>query len=129
MKKWLMVLFCTMLITLILQVPSLAYGEGIDAKISDSKVFVNESYEVMQAYNIQGYNYFNLRDIASALRNTTSEFEVIWNEQKRSVEIITDKAYTPIGGEQKKSEKYRYAKATPCESKLYVDDKEVSIQA
>lgn len=128
MKKLLAVLFCIMLIVLIFPVQSSAYEKAVQASVSHDKVFVNECMENMQSYNIGGYNYFKLRDIADAFRNTSSEFDVIWNAQKLSVEIITGKVYTPI--EQKEQNNYNYyTTATPCESELYIDGQNVSIQA
>jgi hypothetical protein len=42
------------------------------------------------AYNIEGNNYFKLRDIGAAF-----DFEVDWNAAKNTIVIDTSKGYTP----------------------------------
>lgn len=51
------------------------------------------------AYNINGYNYFKLRDLAMLLNNTDAQFVVRYNSKDNLVSLTTGKTYTPIGGE------------------------------
>ncbi len=46
------------------------------------------------AYNIENNNYFKLRDIAVSLSGSDGQFDVVWNEESSSVELITGKAYS-----------------------------------
>jgi len=46
-----------------------------------SKVLVNGKIVEFEAYNINGYNYFKLRDLAQAVNNTEKNFEVTWMRQ------------------------------------------------
>lgn len=52
-----------------------------------------------QAYNIGGYNYFKLRDIAYLLNGTSSSFNVTWDSGKNAVNLISGQAYAAVGGE------------------------------
>lgn len=52
-----------------------------------------------EKYNINGYNYFKLRDIAYLLNGTGSQFSVEWVAEKNTAEIVTGRAYLPVGGE------------------------------
>lgn len=53
----------------------------------------------LEAYNIDGYNYFKLRDIAYILSGTRAQFEVDWSETFNCVFLLSGMPYTPMGGE------------------------------
>ena len=63
------------------------------------KVTVNGKEVPVAAYNIDGNNYFRLRDLASALSGTAKQFDVAWSGDHNVMDITTGKAYTPVGGE------------------------------
>ena len=67
--------------------------------VSDHKVQVNGQAVKPQAYNIGGYNYFKLRDIAYMLRGTSSSFVVTWVSVNQAINIISGATYTAVGGE------------------------------
>ena len=67
--------------------------------VSDHKVQVNGQAVKPQAYNIGGYNYFKLRDIAYMLRGTSSSFDVTWDSVNQAINIISGATYTAVGGE------------------------------
>lgn len=48
----------------------------------------------MVAYNIDGNNYFKLRDIANILSGTQAQFDVTWNQSASAVEIVTGVPYS-----------------------------------
>lgn len=52
-----------------------------------------------EVYNIDGSNYFKLRDIACLLMGTTAEFGVGYDPDTNSVTIVPGAAYEPVGGE------------------------------
>ena len=54
---------------------------------------------VPAAYNIDGFNYFKLRDLAALLTGTACEFNVIYRAQTDEVELLTGVPYEPVGGE------------------------------
>lgn len=53
-----------------------------------SKIYLNSREIQLDAFNIDGYNYFKLRDIAKALN-----FSVTWDENASTIGIDTSKAY------------------------------------
>lgn len=72
---------------------------GIKAKLNNSKVLVNGEEIVFDAYTIENYNYFKLRDLAKILSGTKKQFEVLWNEELKNIELLSNKPYTEIGNE------------------------------
>lgn len=66
---------------------------------STHHVQVNGEAVNPQAYNIDGYNYFKLRDLAYLLNGTTISFNVTWDSAKNAVNLISGQAYTVVGGE------------------------------
>lgn len=66
---------------------------------STHHVQVNGKAVNPQAYNIDGYNYFKLRDLAYLLNGTTISFNVTWDSAKNAVNLISGQAYTVVGGE------------------------------
>jgi uncharacterized protein YkwD len=70
---------------------SAAVATGIIAKPTKSAVVVNgtEMY-IASAYNIDGNNYFKLRDVADVI-----DFSVVWDGTGNRILIDTTKGYTP----------------------------------
>lgn len=66
---------------------------------STHHVEVNGEAVNPQAYNIDGYNYFKLRDLAYLLNGTTMSFNVTWDSSKNAVNLISGQVYTVVGGE------------------------------
>ena len=52
-----------------------------------------------EIYNISGYNYFKLRDIAALLTGTDAQFDVSFDAETKTVFVTTGQAYTPIEGD------------------------------
>jgi len=67
-----------------------AIATGIVANRTTSKVVVNGTEVSVEAYNINGSNYFKLRDIGQAV-----DFAVIWDGAGNRILIDTSKGYTP----------------------------------
>ena len=63
------------------------------ARPKRAQVSINGSSITMDAYNIDGSNYFKLRDLANALANTDKRFDIYWNTAKSRVELTTGRAY------------------------------------
>ena len=100
----------------------------VNAKPTPQKVFVNGKETAFDAYNINGNNYFKLRDLAYALNGTAKQFEVTWDEKNNAIKLTSNKSYTVIGGEMK-SKGTGNKTAVPTTSKIYLDGKEVSFTA
>lgn len=70
-----------------------------EATPTASKVTVDGTLVSFDAYNIDGNNYFKLRDLAKALNGTKKQFEVTWDVETSYISITSGKAYTSVGGE------------------------------
>jgi hypothetical protein len=86
---------------------------------------VKKSFE---AYNIDGSNYFKLRDIAFVLNGTGSQFSLTYDEAKKAISCTTAKAYTPDGSELVIGAD-KSASAVLSNQSLYIDGKLASLTA
>ena len=69
------------------------------AKPTASKVLVNGESVAFDAYNINGNNYFKLRDLAYVLNGTEKQFEVEWDAALQAINLKSGLSYTAVGGE------------------------------
>jgi hypothetical protein len=76
-----------------------AVASSKTALATQSSVTVNGKDVAFQAYNIDGANYFKLRDIALALNGTAKQFDVGHDAANNAVSLTTGKPYTAVGGE------------------------------
>ncbi|NLO49311.1 MAG: hypothetical protein GX111_13550, partial [Clostridiales bacterium] len=67
--------------------------------LSQQSVNINGTASAFEAYNIDGYNYFKLRDVAMVLNTTGSQFSVSFDTGKMEVYCQTGEGYTAVGGE------------------------------
>jgi len=105
-----------------------ASTQKIIATPTSSTVLVNDISVDFDAYNIEGYNYFKLRDLAFVLSGTPKQFEVGWDDTNKAVTLTSGKPYTVTGGEM--SAKGQGVKSIkPTTSKIILDGKEVSFTA
>lgn len=66
---------------------SLAFASTEQAEYQWLTVFVDGSYQPLEAYKINGSNYFKLRDLAYALDETPSGFDLVWHAERKQIEI------------------------------------------
>ena len=105
-----------------------APGGSISAQPTASTVIVNGVNVVFDAYNIDGNNYFKLRDLAFTFSGTEKEFDVSWDEAANAISLTGGRPYTIIGGEMEG--KGSGAKtATPTKSKIFLDGNEIVLTA
>ncbi len=78
------------------------------ATTTTAKIFLNSKEVFLTAYNIDGNNYFKLRDLGESLN-----FGVDWNASLNTIQISSSKGYTP---EQIDTSK------TVCDSGVCIDD-------
>lgn len=99
------------------------------AKPTGSKVVVDGKDVSFEAYNIDGNNYFKLRDLAMAVTGSDKQFEVTWDGEKNAINLVSGEAYTPVGGEFAESTGTEDVKAVTTQSKIYIDGEEIALQA
>lgn len=96
---------------------------------SSAKVTVDGKVVDLDAYNIDDNNYFKLRDIASILNGSTKQFDVSWDAAKNAINLLSNKAYTAVGGELKKSATDQIYSAIPSTSTIYKDNTPIQLTA
>lgn len=72
---------------------------AVNVVLSPQNLSVDGKAIECEKYNIDGYNYFKLRDIAYLLNGTGSQFEVSWNANTSTVCIVPGNAYSADGSE------------------------------
>lgn len=91
------------------------------------KVKLDGEMKTLVAYNIKGNNYFKLRDVANLLKGTEAQFDVIWNEEKRAIELLSDTPYST--DEALTSETLKNPTATSSYVPIYKDGAQVLLGA
>lgn len=97
------------------------------AEPTSSKLVVNGQEMFLDSYNIDGSNYFKLRDIAGALSGTNKGFEVGFDNAANAIKLTSKTSDAQPAAKPIKSDKLITKEATMTNSKIYFDDKEVKI--
>lgn len=69
------------------------------ANANKANLVINGKNVVANSYEINGYNYFKLRDLAMLFKNEKNQFSVGYDSISNAVTIIKNSSYTPVGGE------------------------------
>lgn len=69
------------------------------AKPSTHKIYLDGERVSIAAYEINGNNYFKIRDVAAILSGTNAQFDVTWDAATGNITLTDDKAYTKTGDE------------------------------
>lgn len=99
------------------------------ANPTSSKVMVDGKSVAFEAYNIDGNNYFKLRDLAMAINGSSKQFQVGWDAAKNAINLSSNTAYTPDGKELVASGNPTAKQATLTASKIYLNGEEVQLTA
>ena len=98
MKKT-VALLISLILVFTLAVPVFAAGNGPQVGVSQQTLKVNGIVHKCEKYNIDGSNYFKLRDLAYLLSGTGSQFSVGWDAAANTVSIVTGQGYDWTGKE------------------------------
>lgn len=101
--------------------PSAPPATPQDAFIANTKVLVDGKEISFDAYVINDFTYFKLRDVAMALNGTKKQFDTLWDESLRAINVVTNTAYNVAGGELQKGSGQN-KKAVVSDSKLYFNN-------
>lgn len=93
-----------------------------------STVVINGQVVKFDAYTINGNNYFKLRDLAKTLKGTEKQFEVVWNEESKTIIMTSNAPYTEVGGEMTSGDGVA-KNATLNTRPIYLDGQSVKIAA
>ncbi|MGP1570163.1 MAG: WG repeat-containing protein [Eubacteriales bacterium] len=102
--------------------------DGIKAVKTSANVLVDGKTVEFDAYNINGSNYFKLRDVAFIFKGTAKKFNVSWDAISKSVSLKTGKEYIKVGGEMAKTDEAQKT-ALKSDVKVTIDGKEAKIEA
>lgn len=69
------------------------------AQKTASTVLVDGKQVAFDAFNIDGSNYFKLRDLAKVVSGTQKQFDVSWDDANKAINLVSGTAYTVVGGE------------------------------
>ncbi len=96
MKRVLSTLLSLLLALSILPAGALAEDTVV---LSHQNLRADGKHVECEKYNIDGSNYFKLRDIAMILNGTGSQFSVGWDGEKKVISVVTGGSYEPNGSE------------------------------
>lgn len=97
------------------------------ATATSSAVLVNGEEVSFEAYNIDGSNYFKLRDIAAAITGSETQFDVTW-DATIGINLISGDSYTAVGGELAAGDGTA-KNYISCQSDIYMDGSLITLEA
>lgn len=83
---------------------ALPCASAADVTPSPQNLSVDGTDTDCDKYNIDGSNYFKLRDLAYLLRESGSRFSVSFDTERNAVAVVSGKDYVPAGGELERGE-------------------------
>ncbi|MCR4935550.1 MAG: tyrosine-protein phosphatase [Oscillospiraceae bacterium] len=95
-------------------------GPAPHVELSPQSLSVDGIARTVEMYNIDGYNYFKLRDLAMLLTDSPARFSVDWDAETNAVLVFTGAAYSPVGGELEQGED-RSATAVRSPQTIWID--------
>jgi len=124
MKKRLSILLVLCLLLSLCMAP-VAFAAGVTV-LSTQNLAVDGKTIPCEKYNIDGSNYFKLRDMAYLLNGTGSQFAVGWDAASSTVSITTGQPYTPNGTELKLDGGDKSATSVPSAQTIKINGAVVS---
>ena len=94
---------------------------AFDARLSPQRLSVDGKTVECEKYNIDGSNYFKLRDLAQLLNGTGSQFNVEWDGQRGVISVTTRRAYTAPDGHELAQRGDLSATAAPSAQTIMID--------
>jgi hypothetical protein len=109
-------------------VPAVTVPAATAARPTAAAVLIDGENKSFDAYNVDGNNYFKLRDLAYVLNGTAKQFEVGYDNETKAITLTSGSVYTAVGGEM--TGKGGGDKTpTPTSSKISLDGNDVSFTA
>ena len=106
---------------------SLPQSKALDITPSVHKVTVDGESVAPQGYNINGDNYYKLRDIAYILNGTNSQFNVTWDPDNNRILLTPDEAYQEVGDEMSSAASAEVESCSPSNSSIILDGRSLSL--
>ena len=102
--------------------------EPLAVEPTAATVIVDGAATAFEAYNINGNNYFKLRDLAFALSGSGKQFSVAWDGEANAITLTSGGAYEPAGGEMALGDGTA-KEASPTTARVFLDGRELSLTA
>lgn len=101
----------------------------VSASPTTSAIYIDGKDVSFQAYQINGNNYFKLRDIAFAFSGSPKKFQVVFDDQNNQVILTSETDYTVVGGEMEVSgaSESQTAEAAPFD--VYLNGSKLTLTA
>ena len=112
------------ILTLLLVCIAAPYASAANVVASPQNLSVDGVDADCDKYNIDGSNYFKLRDLAQLLSKTDSRFSISFDEQSNAVAVVSGKEYTPVGGELERG-RDQFKTAVVSKQSVLIDGKAV----
>jgi len=123
----LLVVLC---LALSVNVTSSYADNSVNAKVSDSVVIIDGEQVWSTGFKIQNNNYFRLRDLASSLSGTDSQFNISLDNHLNAIELLPGTTYVPDGAPRAPYyNPNKTYKAMPAASKILINGEIHAIQA
>lgn len=122
-------LLCGCLSTASVSVGGAAPASYVPALPMTSRVLVDGEPVDLQAYNIQGNNYFKLRDLGAALNGTEKQFDILWDGAESTIRILTRQPYTAAADAGSAPSEASPEEAVLSNATLFVDGMPAAVTA
>jgi|GEM_PF-1977957 len=87
----------------------------------------NDTWKNLDAYNINGNNYFKLRDLATAVNGTEKQFGIAWDANKKAINLISGSPYFETGTASPATAINLHPLALPNSAQIYRDGSLISL--
>lgn len=101
---------------------------NISAVHTTSTILVNGERVALNGYNVNDSNYFKIRDVAMALRNTAKKFNVEWDDADEAIKLLPGEDYIVVGGELSQDTQTDFT-VTESKTPIYVGERQTAITA
>lgn len=101
---------------------------NISATHSSATILVNGEKITLYGYNVNDSNYFKIRDIAMALRNTSKKFNVEWDSKTSGIVILPGQDYEVVGGELNQETQSDFT-VNESDTPIFINDRQTAITA
>lgn len=120
MKRFILIMF---ILGMTLTFPPMpVHAAGNMALPTSSEIYINGERISLTAYNINGNNYFKLRDLAYIINETEKKFSIGWSNESAAITLKTGEAYAKVGGELLVNANNVNKTATSASAKLFCND-------
>ncbi|MDR1536666.1 MAG: hypothetical protein LBU32_01480 [Clostridiales bacterium] len=113
-------------IFLLLALPASA-AYGATAIPSSAAIAIDKSPASFNCYNIDGYTYFMLRDVAYALTGTQKQFDISFSQESGAVSLLTGRKY--LGASSDAALGSSAIEASPSMNSFILDGSEIELEA